>query len=262
MGSAVSSVFGGGGSGGILGAVGGIVGGIFGGPIGSMIGQAVGNLLNQALGQSFNHVIDDMVSNHGMPKFLGDEVKAKAGETLGSLTHNVSDEATQAAQDHFGPAINELAHNFSNDLSSLILQALGKKAAGGEDGSTGAVGGKGGKTAGGGWLQAIAAAMGQALGDKAAQMVSLSEQMTALNAKAKDGSEAVQAAASNVKNDDSKSGAALQGAQSADQQNARDFNMAMTQFQATSQEYSMLNNVFSTAIKALGESLSSMARKQ
>lgn len=38
--------------------------------------------------------------------------------------------------------------------------------------------------------------------------------------------------------------------------------MAMTQFQATSQEYSMLNNVFSTAIKALGESLSSMARKQ
>ncbi len=36
----------------------------------------------------------------------------------------------------------------------------------------------------------------------------------------------------------------------------------MTEFQATSQEYSMLNNTFSTAIKALGESLGSMARKQ
>lgn len=259
MGSAVSSVFGGGGSGGILGAVGGIVGGIFGGPIGSMIGQAVGNLLNQALGQSFNHVIDDMVSNHGMPKFLGDEVKAKAGETLGSLTHNVSDEATQAAQDHFGPAINELAHNFSNDLSSLILQALGKKAAGGDD--AGAVGGKGGK-AGAGWLQAIAAAMGQALGEKAAQMVELSEKMTALNDTAKAGSEQTSNLANQAASGDQAAGTKLQGAQSKDQQNARDFNMAMTQFQATSQEYSMLNNVFSTAIKALGESLSSMARKQ
>ena len=48
----------------------------------------------------------------------------------------------------------------------------------------------------------------------------------------------------------------------ANEQNAREFNETMTKFQATSQEYSMLNNVFSTAIKALGESLSSMARKQ
>lgn len=262
MGSAVSSVFGGGGAGGILGAVGGIVGGIFGGPIGSMIGQAVGNLLNQAIGQAFNHVIDDMVSNHGMPKFLGDEVKAKAGETLGGLMHGgVSNDATQAAKDHFGPAINEVAHNFANDLSSMILQALGKKAAGGEDGSTGAVGGKGGK-AGAGWLQAIAAAMGQALGDKAAQMVSLSEQMTKLNDTAKAGSEQTANLANDAAGGDKSAGTKLAGAQSKDQQNARDFNMAMTQFQATSQEYSMLNNVFSTAIKALGESLSSMARKQ
>ena len=259
MGSAISSVFGGGGgAGGILGAVGGIVGGIFGGPIGSMIGQAVGNLLNQAIGQAFNKVVDDLVSNHGMPKFLGDEVKAKAGETLGGLTHHgVSNEATQAAQDHFGPAINEIAHNFGNELTALILQALGKKAAG-SDSSTGKAGG--GK-AGGGWLQAIAAAMGAHLGQKAAEMVKLTEQMTELDK----GSEAITKNVADAgKNLDSgkNKGGELAGAQSADQANARKFNMLMTQFQATSQEYSMLNNTFSSAIKALGEALSSMARKQ
>lgn len=260
MGSAVSSIFGGGGSGGILGAVGGIVGGIFGGPIGSMIGQAVGNLLNQALGQAFNHVVDDLVSNHGMPKFLGDEVKATAGQALGGLLNGgVSNEATQAAKDHFGPAVNEIAQNFANDLTALTLKNLGRKAAGGDD--SGAVGAKGAK-AGAGWLQAIASAMGQALGDKAAQMVSLSEQMTKLNDTSKAGAAQTASLADQAAGGDKAAGTKLAGAQSKDQQNARDFNMAMTQFQATSQEYSMLNNVFSTAIKALGESLSSMARKQ
>jgi len=261
MGSAISSVFGGGGAGGILGAVGGIVGGIFGGPIGSMIGQAVGNLLNDAIGQGFNKTIDDLVQNHGMPKFLGDEVKATAGNALGALQHGgVSNEATQAAKDHFGPAINELAHNFSSDLTSLILQALGKKASGEE--SSGAVGGKGGK-AGGGWLQAIAAAMGQALGDKAAEMVELSQDMTDLNKKSVANADQIKQlsqASDGGKNKDAT--AKLEGVRAEDQANAKEFNMKMTQFQATSQEYSMLNNVFSTAIKALGESLSSMARKQ
>ncbi|MDT9000934.1 hypothetical protein RQP53_16780 [Paucibacter sp. APW11] len=255
MGSAVSSVFGGGGAGGILGAVGGIVGGVFGGPIGSMIGQAVGNLLNQAIGQAFNQVVDNLVSNHGMPKFLGDEVKAKVGDTLGRLQHQVPDAATNAAKDHFGSAIQEFQHNFANDLTAAILKALGKKASG-ADGSDGS----GGAPAGKGWLQAIARAMGEHLGDKAAEMVSLSEQMTALDKESAGTTKAV--ADAGAKLDQGGKGGALAGAQSQDQANARKFNQLMTQFQATSQEYGMLNNTYSSAIKALGEALSSMARKQ
>ncbi|RTL36325.1 MAG: hypothetical protein EKK53_23190 [Burkholderiales bacterium] len=262
MGSAVSSIFGGGGAGGILGAVGGIVGGIFGGPIGSMIGQAVGNLLNQAIGQAFNQAIDTLVHDHGMPKFLGDEVKAKAGEALGGLLNpDVSHEATNAARDQFGASINEFRQNLAADMTDRILANLGKKAASGDQAGTV---GKGGKAAGGGWLQAIAAAMGAALGDKAAEMVSLSEKMTALNNKSAETSKTLQdtATAAGADPKSQVKAAAAKTAESADQKNARDFNLAMTQFQATSQEYSMLNNVFSTAIKALGESLSSMARKQ
>jgi len=257
MGSAVSSVFGGGGAGGILGAVGGIVGGIFGGPIGSMIGQAVGNLLNDAIGKALNSALDDLVNNHGMPKFLGDEVKAKFGDVLGGLHQQVPDEVTNAAKDHFGPAIHEFQRNFADEMTSSILKHLGQSALG----SDSSIGRKGGGKAGGGWLQAIAAAMGEHLGNKAAEMVSLTEQMTALDK----GSAKItqQVAAAGQKLDDGKSkGGELEGAKSADQANARKFNMLMTQFQATSQEYSMLNNTFSSAIKALGEALSSMARKQ
>ncbi len=258
MGSAISSVFGGGGgAGGILGAIGGIVGGIFGGPIGSMIGQAVGNLLNDAISKGMNNSVDDLVSNHGMPKFLGDEVKAKVGETLGGLHQQVPDEVTNAAKDHFGSAIQEFQRNFTDEMTSAILKHLGKNASGSDSSSGKAGGGK----AGGGWLQAIAAAMGEHLGNKAAEMVSLTEQMTELDKGSAKITADVKSAGENVDAGKSKGGD-LAAAQSADQANARKFNMLMTQFQATSQEYSMLNNTFSSAIKALGEALSSMARKQ
>jgi len=95
----------------------------------------------------------------------------------------------------------------------------------------------------GGWLQAIAKAMGQALGDKAKHLVELSSKMTDL-----------QQAKSTATDPKVK--------QEEDGKNAQEFNKTMTEFQATGQEYSMLNSVFSTAIKSLGEALSSMARKQ
>jgi uncharacterized protein involved in exopolysaccharide biosynthesis len=103
--------------------------------------------------------------------------------------------------------------------------------------------------------------MGEHLGNKAAEMVSLTEQMTELDKGSAAITKKVADAGQNVDAGKSKGGD-LAAAQSADQANARKFNMLMTQFQATSQEYSMLNNTFSSAIKALGEALSSMARKQ
>lgn len=226
MGSALNSVVGGGGSGGILGAVGGIVGGIFGGPIGAMIGQAVGNLLQQAIGDALKGTVDHMQQEHGMPKFLADEVKQKIDEVIAGLrNNNVPAEAEQAAQGEFGADVDAVAQEFQQNLTRSLLE------------SGAAEEGKGGK-GGGGWLQAIAKAMGQTLGAKAAKMVELSDKMSELQSKSGSG---------NVEDD---------------KKNANEFNQTMTEFQATSQEYSMLNNVFSTAIKALGEALSTMARKQ
>lgn len=235
MGSAVSSVFGGGGSGGILGAIGGIVGGIFGGPLGAMIGQAIGGMLQQAIGNGANSAVDTLVKEHGMPKFLGEEVKGAISKTIAGLLQQsqqgVSHEAQRTAQQNFGGAIKQWEADFSNQIVQGVLDQL--RAQGG--GST-----KGSKPSGGGWLQAIASVMGQALGNKAKEMVNLSQQIndaSAAKAKAKNGSE-----------DQAK--------------HADEFNKLMTQFQATSQEYNYLNSVFTTALKGLGEALSSMARKQ
>lgn len=234
MGSAVSSVFGGGGSGGILGAVGGIVGGIFGGPIGAMIGQAIGGMLQQAIGNGLNSAVDTLVKEHGMPKFLGDEVKSTVNKVIGQLVQQsqqgVSAEATATAQTHFGDAIK----NFESTLSDGIAQGVVDLLRSQNGGS------KGGKPTAGGWLQAIASVMGSALGAKAKEMVNLSQQINeagAAKAKAKVGSDEYS-------------------------KQADEFNKLMTQFQATSQEYNYLNSTFTTALKGLGEALSSMARKQ
>ena len=232
MGSALNSVMGG--NGGILGAVGGIVGGIFGGPIGAMLGQAIGNMLQDAIGGAAKGAVDHLQKEHGMPKFLADEIKQKIDEVLGQQrNNNVPQDVQQAAQGKYGDAFKDFQQQFEQNLIRSILDGMKD----GDNPSSGKGGGKGG----GGWLQAIAKAMGKTLGDKAAEMVKLSNKMSELNE-----------AKGNIDKDDTQ----------ANEQNAREFNETMTKFQATSQEYSMLNNVFSTAIKALGEALSAMARKQ
>lgn len=233
MGSAVSSVLGGGGSGGILGAVGGIVGGIFGGPIGAMIGQAIGGLFQQAIGNGLNSAVDNLVKEHGMPKFLGDEVKSTVNKVIGQLLQQsqqgVSGEAAATAKKNFGDSIKQFEQVLSDSVTQGVVDALR-----GQNGT------KGGKPTAGGWLQAIASVMGNALGAKAKEMVNLSQQINdagAAKAKEKVGSD--------------------EYAKQADE-----FNKLMTQFQATSQEYNYLNSTFTTALKGLGEALSSMARKQ
>lgn len=236
MGSAVSSVFGGGGSGGILGAVGGIVGGIFGGPIGAMIGQAIGGMLQQAIGGGLNSAVDTLVKEHGMPKFLGDEVKSTIGKVVNQLVQQsqqgVSAEAQGTAQANFGGAIQQWQNDFASQIVQGVLDQLRSQNPSGGKGTKG--------TTGGGWLQAIASVMGSALGAKAKEMVNLSQQINQ---------------ASEAKSQ-AKQGSAEQSEQ------ADKFNKLMTEFQATSQEYNYLNSVFTTALKGLGEALSSMARKQ
>ncbi len=83
------------------------------------------------------------------------------------------------------------------------------------------------------WLVAIARAMGNALGTKAAKLVELSHKLDQ-----------------------------LAGTSSDDQQAAKEFQKTMAEFQAESQMFSMLSNAFSTGIKAIGEGMVSLARKQ
>jgi hypothetical protein len=89
--------------------------------------------------------------------------------------------------------------------------------------------GSGGKS----WLVAIAQAMGNALGTKAAKLVELSHKLDSLAGKSSD-----------------------------DQKSAKEFQKTMAEFQAESQLFSMMSNAFSTAVKSIGEGMTSLARKQ
>jgi hypothetical protein len=233
MSGALNSVMGGGG-GGLLGAVGGIVGGMFGGPIGAMIGQAIGNMVQEAVGDAVKDGITQLQQEHGMPKFLADAAKDKVTGIVDGLKNNdVPAEAQQAAQEQFGGAVNDFKNDFQQSFVDAVIDNL--RGQGGEE----AKAAKGGKKGGEGWLQAIAKAFGETLGKKASDLVELSNEMSAINSQR------------TFKQGD-KDDAAL----------AADFNEAMTKFQATSQEFNLLQNTFSTALKAIGEGLSGMARKQ
>lgn len=223
MGSAVSSVFGGGGAGGILGAVGGIVGGIFGGPMGAMIGQAIGNMLQQAVGDSTKQAVDVLQQQHGLPKFLADEIKTKIDGALQQLhAHGVEPQAQAQAQH----AVGDWMSNFIQGAAKQIVDEVTKQLK--DEGKTGAASAES-------WLVTIAKAMGKTMGDRAGKLVDLSQRIA---------------------------NTSTGGDNNAQQAAAKQMQMLNAEFQATSQEFSLLQNTFSTAIKAIGEAMSSIARKQ
>jgi hypothetical protein len=228
MGSAVSSVFGGGGAGGILGSIGGIVGGIFGGPIGAMIGQAIGNMLQQAIGDATKQAVDTLQKEHGMPKFLADEVKGKIDNIIGGLLQPVSADAAQQASQHVGNAFESFKNDFAKSLVKMVVDQM-KEDRENQGGNGG--GSSSSKPANGGsWLEALAKAMGASLGDKAAKMVELSDKVASTA-----GGQGKEAAKANTE--------------------------ATLELQGASQMFSLMQNAFSAAIKAIGEGLSQAARK-
>src|SRR5262249_3862637 len=117
-----------------------------------------------------------------------------------------------------------------------------------------------GQTGAGGWLEAIAEAMGQCLGQQASALVQLSNKMQQdMPSSSATGSTGGVARAGGAG-----AGASAGAGAGSTQDNAAQaaqFNEDMTQFQALSQQYSILQNTFTTAIKSLGEALQGMARK-
>jgi hypothetical protein len=118
------------------------------------------------------------------------------------------------------------SQNLQDQMANLIdeLGAQGQQT----DGSS-----SGGSTSGAGnnWMEAIARAMGEALGNLSQKVVDESQQLNSL-------------------------------AGNSSSSGAQQFQSVMAQFQADSQTLSMLSNAFATAIKSIGEGMQTMASKQ
>lgn len=231
MGSAVSNLVGGGG-GGLLGAIGGAVGTAFGGPIGGMIGSAVGNMLQEAIGSGVKDAVNTLQQEAGMPKFLANAVVKMVDDKINSLKNNSVDAGTQqAAQTQFGGSVESFRKDFTQALVDAVKANLKNDGASEQSGSS-----KG--SSGGSWMQAIAKAMGEVMGQKASRMVQLSQEIA------------------------QKAGGTSSGSDADKMKAAADTQKLNTEFQATGQEFNLLQTTFSTTIKTLGEGMSSIARKQ
>ena len=238
MSGALNSVLGGSGGGSILGDIGGLIGSEF-GPIGSMIGEAIGNMLQQAVSEAVSQAGNQLQQQSGMPSFVNNMLQDTASSQAAQNQSNVPAGVQQYAQDKYGAILSDM----TNQMGSFIASSAAQKHK--ESGSTGA----------GGWLEAIAQAMGECLGQQASALVQLSNKMQQ-DMPSGSGSGSTGGAAG------AGAGAGAGAAGGSDNANqAAVFNEDMTQFQALSQQYSILQNTFTTAIKSLGEALQGMARK-
>ncbi len=229
---AIGGLLGGGGAGGIGSLLGGIGGNLIGGPIGGMIGSTLGSMVDDAVGNATKDASRQLVREDGMPKFIDDLVQTKVDDVMAGLTlvKPHGDTKTHCEQEY-----GDIFKDFQNELTQAIVSAVRNEIKSNADATDGT---SGSKSSGGSWLQAIARAMGTVMGEKASKMVELSQKIQAQTAAKSEGSKEDQMAA------------------------ASEAQKLNTEFQATGQEFNLLQTTFSTAIKTMGEGMASIARKQ
>lgn len=230
------------GGGGFLGGIGQLISGFLGGAGGAggagglaqilqgfspvNVINAVTNLFNAVAGGGLKQAAQTLQKEDGMPKFVQDAVNKAVEKVLKEhfkpTEGDIQQKLDDATKNEARSAIDDIAEQIVDSVRRQMTQKTGE----GADKAEGK-----GKKSGGSWLQAIAEAMGEIMGKKAAEMVERSERMS--EAAGKDGKE---------------------GAKEMQAENAK--------FQAAQQEFSILSNAFSTAMKSIGENMSAMARKQ
>jgi hypothetical protein len=147
---------------------------------------------------------------------------------ISHIVNSLTSQSLTTALSHSGLTSGEQAQvmsQVSKGMQAALTTALGGQGLEKNKGAHGAAGG-------GSWLEAIAEAMGSALGQMAQKLV-----------------------------DESNSLQSLAGQQN-DPNSAEAFQSTMAKFQADAQMFSMLSNAFSTAIKSIGDGMTTMASKQ
>jgi hypothetical protein len=194
--------------------------------------NAAANLVNAMHGGAVKEAASQLQRQDGMPKFIQDAVNQAVDKLLGQnqkptdarCQHQLEDASKDGLKKEMDDLVKQLVDNIRKQLGEESTEAAG--------------GSKGGKKSAGSWLQAIAKAMGDVLGQKAAEMVRLSDKVSSL----------------------AEEGAGLEGDDK--QQNAQEMTAAQTELQGVSQEYKLLTETISTELKGIGEALSTMGRKQ
>jgi hypothetical protein len=170
MGSALNSVLGGGGAGGILGAALNIAGMVF-PPLG--IATSLANMVTQGVGQAVTGAAQQLIKDSGMPKFLGNVI----GDIVKGALDQIKQPSSPSCDDRCGG--DKGVQDFMKDMVQNMIKDLVDKTK--DEMECQAKKGGGKKGGAGSWLEALSRAMGEVAGDKAAKMVELSNKITSLS---------------------------------------------------------------------------------
>ncbi len=187
--------------------------------------------IQQVASQAFQGALSQMGSNNQSQ--LMSAFSAGYGAASGSSADGDSSQTQQLLDSSYrNGGLAQSSQNLQSEMANLIdeLGAQGQQSDG-SSGSGSSNGGSAGGAAGNNWMEAIARAMGEALGQLSQKVVDESNELS---------SEAGNSSSSG----------------------AQQFQSTMAEFQADSQTLSMLSNAFATAIKSIGEGMQTMASKQ
>lgn len=192
------------------------------------IAGSMSNLLTQAIGTAVKMAADTLMKEFGMPKFVRDIVNTVVDGAVSGNTTASDPDVDNFVERQVGAEVQQFAQESSQ---AIVQRAMAKmRSEGLENSDETRSKARSGRAGSGSWLEAIAAAMGEVLGEKASKMVELSNKIASTA-----GEEGKSAAKANA--------------------------AATTEMQATSQMFSLMQSGFSNTIKAIGEGLSQMARK-
>lgn len=182
---------------------------------------SMSNLLTQAIGQAVTMAVDRLVQEAGMPRFLADIVKGVVGNVVGG-----QQQATDPAADAFaGSKLGGAMTDFTKLLADSLYEETKQQVQGGgrrQGGST--------RASSGSWLEALARALGEVAGEKAAKMVELSNKLTDLS-----GSDS--------------------------EEDAKEMTAVSQEMSGVSKIFQLLQDAANTVIKGIGDGLNTAARK-
>lgn len=192
--------------------------------------EAEQQAMQQVAQQAFSGALSQLGANNQsnlMNAFMAG-YSAASGQSSDGSTSQLAQQLLNSSYQNGALASSQ--QNLQSEMANLIdqLGAQGQQTDG-SDGSGSSSGGTSG--AGNNWMEAIAKAMGEALGRLSQKVVDESQQLNSL-------------------------------AGNSSQNGAQQFQSVMAEFQADSQTLSMLSNAFATAIKSIGEGMQTMASKQ
>jgi hypothetical protein len=214
-------------------------------PGAGQLGGGLQQQVEQAVVEGVQFALSRLRREDGLPAYLGQALQDQVTRTndqwrVESAVWGLP--ASVASQATWCDSLQALSGELANDLVLSVRQQLQT------DGSSAGAGNPA-RRSGTSWMQAIARAMGQVLGSKASRMVELSQQMQDLSAR----TQSPAGSAANPLDDASRSQQLLDASES---------QRLNTEFQATGQEFNLLQTTFSTAMKTLGEGMASIARRQ